>query len=325
MRKKSIIVLMASLLFPAIITEAQIEVNTNGNVGIGSVGIDNSYTLTTNSCKLEGDVFFSNYSMPAMLIENDGYVAKRLRPTYNNYCKIGYTNYAFNKMYSYSFYNPSDARQKENIVAIQNSLELVLQFQAVNYDLKKEYVFVDGLDYSPEYASKLEEERINKIGYLAQDVEKILPQLVEHDDSTDTYAVNYVGLIPILSEAIKEQQVIIEKLQAEIDGLKSSNLKSMSLTEIEDEHLSEYSILYQNSPNPFSENTIIAYSIQDNAQKAMICIYDLNGTQLKCYHLHNTGEGEHIINRNELNPGMYIYSLFVDESLVDSKQMILTD
>jgi hypothetical protein len=38
----------------------------------------------------------------------------------------------------------------------------------------------------------------------------------------------------------------------------------------------------------------------------------------------NTGEGEIVINANELKQGMYVYSLLVDNQLVDTKRMVLT-
>lgn len=49
------------------------------------------------------------------------------------------------------------------------------------------------------------------------------PDLV-HKGSNGYYAVNYTGLIPVLIEAIKEQQVIIEDIRSELNKMKSSNL-----------------------------------------------------------------------------------------------------
>ncbi len=40
--------------------------------------------------------------------------------------------------------------------------------------------------------------------------------------------------------------------------------------------------LFQNTPNSFSENTKTGYYLLEDVQKAMICIYDSNETQLKC-------------------------------------------
>ena len=52
---------------------------------------------------------------------------------------------------------------------------------------------------------------------IAQDVEKVLPQLVNGED---TKTVNYNGLIGVLIEAVKEQQEQINTLKEEITKLK---------------------------------------------------------------------------------------------------------
>ena len=63
----------------------------------------------------------------------------------------------------------------------------------------------------------------------------------------------------------------------------------------------------------------------DGAKNAMICIYDMNGTQLKCIALNQTGLGEITINGIELKPGMFLYALIVDGQLIDTKKMVLTE
>ena len=62
------------------------------------------------------------------------------------------------------------------------------------------------------YLEKLEKERKNEIGLIAQDVEKFLPEVVFYDDSTDIYGIDYTRIVPVLIEAIKEQQVQIKTL-----------------------------------------------------------------------------------------------------------------
>jgi hypothetical protein len=62
-------------------------------------------------------------------------------------------------------------------------------------------------------------ERESKIGLLAQDVAKVLPELVKKsDDSDGTLSVNYQGLIPVLINAIKEQQEEIKAIRNRING-----------------------------------------------------------------------------------------------------------
>jgi hypothetical protein len=58
-----------------------------------------------------------------------------------------------------------------------------------------------------------------KIGVLAQDIQKVFPELVSTDDR-DMLAVNYQGLVPVLINALKEQDAKMNVQQAEIDELK---------------------------------------------------------------------------------------------------------
>ena len=61
-----------------------------------------------------------------------------------------------------------------------------------------------------------------KIGLLAQDIEKVFPELVS--ESHGVKSVNYQGLVPVLINALKEQQNeidILKQQQSEIDELKT--------------------------------------------------------------------------------------------------------
>jgi len=54
---------------------------------------------------------------------------------------------------------------------------------------------------------------------LAQDIQKVFPELVSTDDR-DMLAVNYQGLVPVLINALKEQDAKLKEQQADIDELK---------------------------------------------------------------------------------------------------------
>lgn len=300
----------------------QLEVSTTGHVGIGGDSPDPSYELKTDNAKFDETVFFE-HAYPGILITTDQYV-REIIPESTNYARVGKSSRAFNQMWSYAYNNPSDSRQKENIEAVKNSLVIISQLQSVEYDLKKEFVFIDSIDYAPEYRSKLEAKRKGKIGYIAQDMEKIIPQLVDYDESTDTYGVNYVGLIPILSEAIKEQQVLIEQLHAELNELRISSLKGIS-TETRNIEIIDECVLYQNTPNPFEQVTSIKYNLPKGLMSADIIIYDMTGKQLQRIPLNENGESSVQVSGGVLTPGMYMYSMIVENQLIDTKHMILTN
>jgi len=167
----------------------------------------------------------------------------------------------------------------------------------------------------------------NLYGVVAQELIEILPDLVIFNDEAELYEVNYVGLIPILVEAIKEQQEMIDGLQNEIHALQNdANLKSTSVTPNPDGYMQETEdALVQNSPNPFSESTEILFSISEETQNATLNVYNLSGTQLKSIELYQRGEGSIIISRGEFDPGIYLYTLITDGKVIDTKQMVLTN
>lgn len=79
------------------------------------------------------------------------------------------------------------------------------------------------------------------LGFLAQDVLDIMPEPVLYDELNDIYSMEYNALIPVLVEAIKEQQAIIENQQLIIEGLeqkiesvaRENALPGYSLNELE--------------------------------------------------------------------------------------------
>ena len=92
----------------------------------------------------------------------------------------------------------SDERLKENFESIEHPIESILQLQGYSYNMKDD------------------EEMVREYGVIAQEIQKVFPELVTVVDEENGYlGVSYVQLIPILLEAIKEQQEVIEELQAE--------------------------------------------------------------------------------------------------------------
>ena len=91
-----------------------------------------------------------------------------------------------------SFTSLSDVNKKENITRIDNALEITQQLEGVRFDWKD--------THEP------------SLGLIAQEVEKILPELVETSDD-GTKSVSYGNIIGVLIEAIKEQQKQIDELK----------------------------------------------------------------------------------------------------------------
>lgn len=94
----------------------------------------------------------------------------------------------------------SDIRYKSNIKRLTGALDTVKRLKAVTYNYKGN-------------------ERTS-IGFIAQEVEPVLPEVVS-TDADGFKSIGYANIVSLLSEAIKEQQVMIEQLKARIDILES--------------------------------------------------------------------------------------------------------
>ena len=91
-----------------------------------------------------------------------------------------------------SFTSLSDVNKKKNITKIDNALEITQQLEGVRFDWKDTHK--------------------SSLGLIAQEVEKVLPELVETSDD-GTKSVSYGNIIGVLIEAIKEQQKQIDTLK----------------------------------------------------------------------------------------------------------------
>ncbi len=225
-----------------------------------------------------------------------------------------------------SFIN-SDRRFKKNIETLLNPMDLLKSIKGVSYlyDLEK----FPNQNFNPGKA----------IGFIAQDFEKSLPELLTKDDDKGFYAINYDGVIPILVEAVKElavdlnsknkkietDAIRIQQLEEEMESLKAAVQQLLAsdrgtITEPK-AAISTQGSLSQNTPNPFGTETMINYSLSEEVKSAAIIVYDLQGKELKRFENLSPGENSLRIS-SDLQNGIYLYSLIVDGELVDTKRMI---
>jgi hypothetical protein len=197
----------------------------------------------------------------------------------------------------------SDAKYKTQVTSLENSLDKVMKLNGVEYYWNFE---------------KFSEKKFDKLkhsGFLAQELQKVLPNSVIVDERGD-YAVDYNSIIPVLAEAIKEQQKQIEDLKIQIAQQGSTNVNNISSA--------DGAKLYQNTPNPFGGSTEIKFYVPQSVQQASIVIFDMTGKKLKSFALNNRGEDKITVSGDELAAGMYLYSLLADGKEVDTKRMILS-
>ncbi len=142
-------------------------------------------------------------------------------PNYNNVTSLGNSSYKFTSLWATNgTIQTSDARLKTNIQNLNMGLKEVMALRPVSYDW-----------LNPAQGDA------GKIGFIAQEVEKIVPQAVVHEhvsdkqieeikamhrvvpEVRDPYGMNYSEMIPVLTKAIQEQQALIEQQNAQIAKL----------------------------------------------------------------------------------------------------------
>jgi hypothetical protein len=204
----------------------------------------------------------------------------------------------------------SDAMFKTNIDTISNAGQIISQL------LPKQFYFDTTNSYNIRFSSK------KQYGLVAQDIENVLPELVSYSTKPAEFdsvgnqiypsvvykTLNYNALLGILIKGMQEQQSLIDSLFATQNNVRLSNSSANNLNV----DLVSDIVLYQNMPNPFGENTIIKYYLPSSITTAVMNFMDETSRIIKEVQLTQTGDGQIIINAQDLANGIYTYSLYVN-------------
>ena len=210
---------------------------------------------------------------------------------------------------SVAYFATSDQKFKKDIKPIENALKTIESIYGKTYlwnkEANKEMNF-DGGGHS---------------GFIAQELEKVLPHLVATGQNGDK-AVNYMELMPYLVEAIKEQQNLIKDQQVQIDELKkqiSNSFKTQNADLIQFENTKIISV----SPNPSNDVITISLNIEKSVQTASLQVHDLNGKLLNNLTINDrTTNINKTLQKDNFGKGVYIISLVVNGKSIDSKKII---
>jgi hypothetical protein len=197
-------------------TNATSELHVVGNVlvsGISTLGVTSATNLTSQQLNVSGISTFINGPVLIGGGTSTGTASQRLQVTGGAYVSgnlgigtsvptstlhvVGDT-YISGIVTAADFNSSSDIRLKTNIKPFENTLEKIVQINGVSFNWI--------------------ENNAKSGGIIAQDVEKVFPELVNDGDHK---TVNYNGLIGVLVESIKELKQEIEELKQEVEDLKS--------------------------------------------------------------------------------------------------------
>ncbi|MFI5219345.1 MAG: tail fiber domain-containing protein [Bacteroidia bacterium] len=241
-------------------------------------------------------------------------------------CPTSFGSGFFNgNIYAAGTFSPSDAFLKNNIQPLQSGIaaDILGDLPPQTYDFNQidnpQLNLPTGLQY----------------GLMAEDVEAVLPGLVRtittpamidsvgdeiHPELTFK-AVNYTGLIPLMLAVINDQGAKISSLEQQMSTTPRNQNPTSNTGSIELENLKSLQLL-QNDPNPFSESTMIRWSIPEDFNDAVIYFYNNSGNQINTYKINEKGAGELQVFGSKLSNGIYTYTLVVDGKVIDSKKMV---
>jgi len=197
--KKFVIIFVLGFITLSFSAKAQVKVASNGYVGI--ITSTPVYKLDINSGESR-----SWYSTAQPLGINhwgsDPRITSGSKVVFYKTDATGYIDVECRTLYQYS-----DMNAKENILPLGSektrqtsaNLEKISKLQGVNYNWKDD------------------KNKKLQVGFLAQEVERIIPEAVITNDSTKIKSMAYTAIIPYLVEAIKEQQVQIDELKKQLN------------------------------------------------------------------------------------------------------------
>ena len=305
-----------------------ITTNPGANIGVAARGMGGTTNTGINASGNGGTNSFGVYAIANSASNNNHAVYATAGGGSNSYAVYGInTGFAPNHWAGYfqgdvmingnGFLTgmipiTSDKRFKKNINEMKNVSEKIAKIKSYTYEFKTE-------EFKEKNFAKGEQ-----FGFIAQELKEEFPQLVVEGPGGYNY-VNYIGMIPVLLEAIKEQHQQIEELKALVKGSfdnNNINTKTFSSVTLND---AQVIVLEQNVPNPFAEQTSITYNLTEGVQKAQILFYNADGKLINTSDLRiKAGQGQLNVFASDLSNGVYTYTLVVDGNVIESKRMIKT-
>ena len=303
-----------------------LTVNNNGDVilvddviGTGTTftstcGTTNYLPKSTGANSMVCSQIFDNTSGTIPITSSTvsiGYSTQPVNFNYNSSGNAGQIGAAFNGVVrldvngatkGLAFFATSDKKFKKDIKPIENALATVEAIDGKTYLWNRESFKDKNFDEG------------GHSGFIAQELEKVLPHLVATYENGDK-AINYMELMPYLVEAIKEQQTQINDLKAQIDeNFKTQNQDLIGLTNTK---------IISVSPNPSNDVITISFNVEKSVQSASLQVFDLNGNMMSNLKVNDRDTNlTRTLQKDNFGKGIYIVSLVVNGKSIDTKKIV---
>jgi hypothetical protein len=211
----------------------------------------------------------------------------------------------------------------ENSMSVGEKLS---QLTAVQYNLSEPQAVqafaASGDTVAPAPRSVTDIQALEKTHYGldAEVLKEVYPDLVYESQEGDL-CINYTEMIPLLVQSVNELRAQVVSLQ----GAQTYNVRARNGSETGvGSNALDVTALEQNDPTPFTQTTVVRYTLPESVKSAFLYIYDLNGTQIDQKTLQSRGKSSVTLEAGSLAPGMYLYALVADGKVIDTKRMIIT-
>ncbi|MCC8146150.1 MAG: tail fiber domain-containing protein, partial [Bacteroidales bacterium] len=218
----------------------------------------------------------------------------------------------------------SDSRVKKNIKNNVPGLSFINLLQPVTFNLD-----VSALNNILKIDNKSikNDQQITYSGFVAQDVESAA-QSIGYDfsgvdpaaDDKSVYGLRYAEFVVPLVKAVQELSEENQALRKELDLLKEMLEPIIGPVSVDKPEDTSLELLKQNFPNPFQQETNIQCNIPEDCMNAKLTVTDNQGRLITQIPIENKGTETISFKSPNQEPGIYFYSLYINDQLMDTKK-----
>ncbi len=223
----------------------------------------------------------------------------------------------------FNLFTNSDRRYKTGINTLESALDKVLAMRGTSYDF--------AADQLPEgYTAG------KQVGFIAQEMQTVMPELVKTDDA-GMMSVNYIGVIPVIVEAFKEQNEAIEEKETRIAVLEVQNneLKAQNqelqdrLARIEaalgiaatERQAAPAAVTATISPNPTAGIVTVSLNNTASAKSVTVKVLDSTGREIASRSAAGTSSVQ--FDLSQFPAGVYVAQVVADGKMVSANKVQL--